>query len=174
MKKTVLILLILITELSAFSQNTQKPEFPKRPYYYQNDVLTSLPKEETKQKGLYTTKYILNSPSSSVSFNSGNQLEFIFEFSGDQDIDGLFSVVIAEVSSKGRTFSAGGFKAFGGATKDNSDNEISYEIQRVEGNIYKMVLKDVPNGEYAIIPQLDTNQLLSSASKVYIYTFGVK
>jgi hypothetical protein len=173
MKKCILLLLIIAYSSNIISQETPKPDFPKRPYYLENGILKSLDKEQPKEKGVYNTKYILKTKNSSIVFKTGEKIEFIFEYSGEGDIDGLFSVLIGEISRKGRTFKAGGFKALGGKSKNNSENEISFEIKRIDGNIYKMILENVNNGEYAIVPQRNTNAILSG-SKVFIYTFSVK
>lgn len=173
MRKLILMTVLLATSLNLFAQEIPKPEFPKIPYYLENGNLMSLHKEAPKQKGVYNTKYILKTENSDVMFDSRNEIEFIFEYSGDQDINTVFSIVIAEISKKGRKFNIGGFKAIGGKSKDNSENEIPFKIERIDDNIYKMKLASVESGQYAVVPQRDMNAIISN-SKVFIYTFGVK
>ena len=146
MKKIILLLLTVICSINLYSQEIPKPDFPKRPYYMENGELKSLQKEKPKSKGVYNTKYTLKTKSSEISFETGKNLEFIFEYSGEQDIDGLFTIVIGEVSRKGRSFKAGGFKALGGKSKDNSENELTFEIKRIDGNLYKMVIENANSG----------------------------
>ena len=62
----------------------------------------------------------------------------------------------------------------GGKSKDNSKNEVSFSIKRVEKSIYKIVVTKIEPGQYAVIPKRDTSSLLSAGSKVFIYTFGIK
>lgn len=172
MKQFFIIVYIALITSSLYAQDIPQPDLPKRPYYMHNGALQSLTKVVPKQKGLYNTSYTLKGKVAKTIFEAGSTLEFIFEYSGEQDLDGLFTILIGKRTKSGRIFKAGGFKAWGGKAKDNSKNELTYDIKKIKGSVYKLVIPDTPAGEYAIALQ-ELGALLSVA-KAFIYPFSVQ
>ncbi|MCO5249727.1 MAG: hypothetical protein M9887_12355 [Chitinophagales bacterium] len=183
MKKLTILLTIFMLWSYATIVSAQSliPDFKNQPYAINGgDHLLKLEKQtvemKTKAKGMGyggVSSYINLIPNASPVVLDGSNVNFVIKTDDDVDPETLFYITKCKTNNKSRQVEmqrTSAFAAYGAGGKSTKKDQVSYEIEKIQDNVYKIVIGNLEAGEYAFI---NTAQGASGSSSI-VYAFGIK
>ena len=179
-------LLITLLCVKGFSQDLPEVEKEKRPYFLVEGELINFEKVkaklDVKVKGLgyggtdtFLTAFDKNS---TVRYNANELPKIIIKITGDEDPEDYINIFRQTTNKRNkdrRRFKQSSM-ALGGKTRDVSESEVPFELNKISENIYEIEFdEDLTPNEYAIIPikNIGGNTLASYNSQQIIFCFGI-
>ena len=182
MKKLTILFFAILMLGSYATTNAQSliPDFKNQPYAINGDKLVKLEKQtvemKVKAKAMGyggVSNYINMIPNTSPVVLSGSDVSFVIKTDDDVDPETLFYITLCKTSKKGRQVEmqrTSAFAGYGAGGKSTKKDQVAYEIEKIQDNVYKIVVGHLEPGEYAFI---NTAQGASGSNSI-VYAFGVR
>ena len=173
---------VFVIFAGSLSAQTPIPDFKNQPTAIDKDgKLVKLEKQsvemKVKAKGMGyggVSNYINLVPNTSPVVLDGKNVAFVIKVDDDVDPETLFYITLCKTTGKNRQVEmmrTSAFAGFGAGGKSTKKEVVNYTIEKVVDNVYKLVVGDLPAGEYAFI---STTQGAMGSSGTIVYAFGIR